>query len=104
MANPGASVAAGHVGSVLGMDVFTDPNVPVDLGAGTNQDVVAMFVADDVWLWESQLKAEAFTQPYADSLGVLYRVYNYAAMIPDRYLASLGQISGTGLVTPVFAG
>ncbi len=104
MANPGASVAAGHVGSVLGMDVFTDPNVPVNLGAGANQDVVAMFVADDVWMWESELKAEAFTQPFADSLGVLYRCYNYAAMIPDRYLATLGRLEGTGLVTPVFAG
>lgn len=104
MANPGASVAAGHVGSVLGMDVFTDPNVPVNLGAGANQDVVAMFVADDVWLWESELKAEAFTQPFADSLGVLYRCYNYAAMIPDRYVASLGQLTGSGLTIPSFAG
>ena len=104
MANPGGAVAAGHVGSVLGMDVFTDPNIAVNTGAGTNQDTVLMFPAADVWIWESQLKAEVFTAPYADSLGVLLRVYNYAAMIPDRYLASLGVLSGTGLVTPVFAG
>jgi HK97 family phage major capsid protein len=104
MASPGDSVAAGHVGSVLGMDVWTDPNIAVNTGAGTNQDTVLMFPAADVWIWESQLKAEAFTAPYADSLGVLLRVYNYAAMIPDRYLASLGVLSGTGLVTPVFAG
>jgi HK97 family phage major capsid protein len=104
MANPGAAVAAGHVGSVLGMEVYTDANLPINLGAATNQDVVLMCVSDDIWLWESEPKAEAFTQPYADSLAVLFRLYNYSAQIPDRYLASLGQLSGTGLTTPVFAG
>jgi len=105
MANPtdGMQAAAGHVGSVLGMDVYTDPNLPVNGGTGTNQDTVLMFVRDDVWLYEGTLRAEAFTQPYADSMGILYRVFNYFAMIPDRYSASLGQISGTGLVTPTFA-
>jgi len=105
MANPadGMQAAAGHVGSVLGMDVYTDPNLPVNGGTGTNQDTVLMFVRDDVWLYEGTLRAEAFTQPYADLMGILYRVFNYFAMIPDRYSASLGQISGTGLVTPTFA-
>jgi len=103
MADPAGNAAAGHVGSVLGMDVFTDPNIPVNLGAGTNQDIVLVLPRDDVWLWESDLRAEAFTAPYADTLGVLYRCFNYLAMVPDRYLASLGQITGTGLVTPVFA-
>jgi len=32
------------------------------------------------------------------------RVLNYAGLIPDRYAASLGQLQGTGLVTPTFAG
>jgi len=62
-----------------------------------------MFVRDDVWLYESTLRAEAFTAPYADSMGILYRVFAYFALIPDRYSASLGQVSGTGLVTPTFA-
>ena len=31
------------------------------------------------------------------------RAFNYFAMMPDRYSTSLGQISGTGLVTPTFA-
>jgi HK97 family phage major capsid protein len=103
LATPGAAAAAGHVGSVLGMDVYVDPNLPLTLGAGTNQDVVLCFVRDDIWLWESDLRVEAFNQPYSDSMAVLFRVFNYAAMIPDRYMASLGQLSGTGLVTPTFA-
>ena len=103
MANPMPGMAAGHVGSVLGMDVYTDPNLPTTLGAGTNQDVVLMFPREDIWLWESDLRAEAFTAPYADAMGVLFRCFSYTAMVPDRYLASLGQIQGSGLVTPTFA-
>ena len=95
--------SVGHVGQVLGMDVFTDANIPTTLGAGANQDVVLMMVSSDIFLWESPLQAEAFEAPYADSMGVLYRCFNYSALIPDRYLASLGQITGTGLTTPVFA-
>jgi len=95
--------SVGHVGQVLGMDVFTDANIPTTLGAGSNQDVVLMMVSSDIFLWESPLQAEAFEAPYADSMGVLYRCFNYSALIPDRYLASLGQITGTGLTTPVFA-
>ncbi len=104
LAGPDANAPAGYVGHALGMEVYTDPNIPTNLGAGTNQDIVLTFKRDDVWLWESTLRAESFREPYADSIGVLFRVFNYAAMIPDRYLASLGQLTGTGLVTPTFAG
>jgi HK97 family phage major capsid protein len=103
MANPDAIQGVGHVGSVLGMDVFTDANIPTNLGTATNQDTILVMPRDDIWLWESDLRAEAFTAPYADTLGVLFRVFNYSALIPDRYLSSLGQISGTALVPPVFA-
>jgi len=103
MATRDDNQSVGHVGQVLGMDVWCDPNIPTTLGAGANQDVVLMMVSDDIFLWESPLQCEAFESPFADSMGVLYRCYNYSALIPDRYLASLGQISGTGLTTPVFA-
>jgi len=102
MASAGDDQAVGRVGSVLGCDVYTDPNIPVNRGGGT-EDVVLMFVRDDVWLWEANLRAEAFTSPLADVMGILYRVYNYFAMVPDRYSASLGQLAGSGLVTPAFA-
>jgi hypothetical protein len=103
LANRDDNQGVGHVGQVLGMDVFTDANIPTNLGAGANQDTILMMVADDIVLWESPLMAEAFDAPYSDSMGILFRVFNYAALIPDRYLASLGQIQGTGLVPPVFS-
>jgi len=102
MATRDDNQGVGHVGEVLGLSVFTDANLPTNLGPGANQDVVLMMVSDDIMLWESPLQAEAFEAPYADSMGVLYRIYNYAAFVPDRYLASLGAITGTGLVPPVF--
>jgi hypothetical protein len=103
MAANSNTLAAGHVGSVLGMDVYTDPNISTTTGAGSNQDTVLMFKRDDIWLWESDFRAETMREPYAESLGVLVRLWNYSALIPDRYLASLGQIVGTGLVSPTFA-
>ncbi len=101
---PAASftVSAGVGASSPGRAVI-DPNVAINTGAGTNQDTVLMFRRDDIWIWESQMRAEAFEQPYADSMGILFRCFNYSAMVPDRYLSSLGQLVGTGLVTPVFA-
>jgi len=102
LANRDDNQGVGHVGQVLGMDVFTDANVPTSLGAGANQDVVLTMVSDDIVLWESPLQAESFEAPYADSMGVLYRIFNYTALIPDRYPASLGQLTGTGLTPPVF--
>jgi len=102
MASRDDNQGVGHVGQVLGMDVFTDANLPTTLGASSNQDIVLMMVASDIMLWESPLQAEAFEAPYSDSMGVLFRIFNYASLIPDRYLASLGQISGTGLTPPVF--
>ncbi len=95
--------AAGHVGNVLGVECYVDSNVPTTLGAAANQDTVLMGVMDDVMLWESPLVSEAFEESYADSMGVLFRCFNYASLQPSRYLASLGQVAGTGLVTPVFA-
>ena len=102
MATPDATQGYGHVGSMLGMEVFTDANIPVNLGAGSNQDVVLVFPRKDIVHWASPLQAETFDAPYSDSMGVLYRAFSYHALVPDRYLASLGQITGTGLVAPTF--
>ncbi len=103
MASTMGSVAAGHVGNILGMDVYSDPSIPTNLGAGTNQDVVLMTKRADLYLYESELRADIQSAPYADSLGLLFRCWNYASLIPDRYTASLGQITGTGLVAPTYA-
>lgn len=98
-----AELAEGRVGEMGGLAVYVDPNIPTNLGAGTNQDVVYVFRRGDVFLWETPEPAmETFMEPYADSMGVLFRLYAYSALIPDRYGSSIVQINGTGLVTPTF--
>lgn len=94
--------AEGAVGTMLGLPVFVDPNIPTNLGAGTNQDEIIVTRASDQYLWEGQLRAEAFQQTYAQNLSVFVRLYNYAAYIPGRYPKSIGVVTGTGAVTPTF--
>ncbi len=92
----------GAVGRFLSLPVVIDPNIPTNLGVGTNQDVVFLLKRDDLWLFESTPTAQAFTAPYAESLGVLFRLYNYAGLILNRLNASIATMNGPGLTPPAF--
>jgi HK97 family phage major capsid protein len=102
----GVVASEGYVGKIMGIPVYSDPSIPTNLGAGT-QDAIIVLRASDVMLWEgvagggTEPRIEAFEQPFAGSLGVLFRVYNFAAMA-SRYPASIGVITGTGLAAPSF--
>jgi hypothetical protein len=87
---------------MLGLPVYTDPNIPTNTGAGTNQDPVFVLRREDVYLYESALRMQSFDATYADSAGVLFRAFAYSAAIPDRYGPSVNVVNGTGLVTPTF--
>lgn len=93
----------GVVGDLLGLPVVTDANIPTNLGgtAGT-QDVIVVAKFDDLWLWEGQVKAEAFEQTYAQNLSLFVRLYNYLSFQPGRYAQSISTVTGTGLVAPTF--
>jgi HK97 family phage major capsid protein len=93
--------AQGVVGHMFGLPVIVDPNVPINLGAGTNQDPIIVLKADDSWLYESTIRAEVFQQTYANSLSLYARVYNYMAL-GHRLSQSIAVINGTGLITPTF--
>jgi HK97 family phage major capsid protein len=94
--------APGAKGELAGIPVYTDANIPINLGAGTNQDVVYVARMSDLWFYEAPIRFESFKEPYADSVGVLYRAFSYVGTVLNRYGASLAAINGTGLVTPVF--
>lgn len=98
----GANVAQGQVGTMLGLPVYVDPNIPSNLGVGTNQDEVFVLRRDDLWLWETAMQSASFDATYANQNSILFRVLGYAAFIPDRFAASVQVISGTGLVQPIF--
>lgn len=94
--------AQNAAGTLLGVPVYVDPNVPTNLGAGTNQDPVIAMRADDLWLWETALQSASFDATYANQMTILFRVHAYSAFIPNRYPKSISVINGTGLVAPTF--
>lgn len=98
----GVASANGVVGNIQGLDVVLDPQIPTNLGAGTNQDPIIVFRAADSILWEGSPNAEAFRETKADQLSVLLRFYRYAAFTTARYAKSVSVVNGTGLVAPTF--
>jgi len=94
--------AEGVVGQIGGLQVITDANMKTNTGAGTNQDPVMVGVKSDLKFWESAIHADTFDAPYADSMGILFRIYSYTALIPSRYTTSVSVIDGTGLIAPTF--
>lgn len=102
LAAMGNVVSEGLVGSLQGLPVYVDPNIPINLGAGTNEDRVIIMRSTDVIFFEGVPQAEAFRETKADQLSVLLRFYNYAALHASRYPKSISVIAGTGLITPTF--
>jgi HK97 family phage major capsid protein len=94
---------AGNSGmTFLGLPVYIDPQIPTNLGTGSNQDEVFLLKQDDLWFFESPVQAESFRAPYADTLGVLFRLYAYVGTILNRYSTSIATLNGTGLIAPTF--
>jgi HK97 family phage major capsid protein len=102
LAAMGANVSEGFVGTLQGLPVYVDPNIPLNLGAGTNEDRIIILRSTDVIFFEGTPQAEAFRETKAEQLSVLLRFYNYAALHASRYPKSISVISGTGLITPTF--
>lgn len=101
MTGPGQA-APGYKGDLLGIPVFTDANLPTNQGAGTNQDTLVLARWSDLEFFESPLRVEAFREPVAASVGVLFRAYSYVGTILNRFNSSIVTITGTGAVTPSF--
>ncbi|GIG57392.1 hypothetical protein Lfu02_17640 [Longispora fulva] len=100
--NLDTQVSQGYVGSILGLPVYVDALIPTTVGAGSNQDTIYLMRSEDLWLWEGQVRAEAFQQTYAQNMSVLLRLYNYLSFQAGRYPQSIATINGTGLVAPTF--
>jgi HK97 family phage major capsid protein len=98
----GPNVAQGYLGNFQGIDWYGDPNLPINLGGGTNEDRIVIVRSTDVILYEGTPRSETFRETKADQLSVLLRFYNYAALHASRYPKSISVISGTGLATPTF--
>lgn len=90
---------AGVVGNICGLDVLTDPSIPLTAGGGT-EDVVIALRRSDLVLHTSPVSM--FTQRDA-SLGpseVRVICSQYASFSSDRFESAVVVISGTGLAAP----
>jgi HK97 family phage major capsid protein len=90
-------VAAGAAGTLAGLPVYLDPLVPSTWNSSTNQDAVFVLRSSDMWLYESELELQVFSETYADNFSLLARALAYSAFLPDRQPASVGVIQGSGL-------
>lgn len=97
-------VAEGPVGRLLGLPVLLDPNITtVGVGGaqtgGTEDEIYALRTPDH-FLWEGSLQTRTLTEVLSGTLQVRLQVYNYIAYLGERYAASTGKISDTGLAAP----
>ena len=92
------------VGSMHGLPVVTDANIPTNLGAGTNEDVILVERVPDLLYWQDgdgSPRRFTFEQSNAPQ-SIRLAVWGDSAFSAGRYPAASAVISGTGLVTPTF--
>lgn len=100
-----AAAVEGAVGTLQGLPVITDSNIPVNLGAGTNEDRIIVCRREDLILWEDTQGAPFMIRAEdvkAANLGVLFVAAGYSAFTAGRYPTATAVIAGTGLATPSF--
>jgi HK97 family phage major capsid protein len=102
IANFGSVAAEQVVGSMHGLPVITDPNLPTNLGASTNQDVIHVLRAEDLWLYESSIRTRVLPEVGSGTLTTRLQVYGYLAFTAGRFPASVAEIGGTALTPPTF--
>jgi HK97 family phage major capsid protein len=76
--------------------------VPVNLGAGTNEDRVILTRQSDHLWFEGALRARAMSEVLGGTLQVRLQVYGYVAATFERFPSATSVVSGTGLITPTF--
>lgn len=95
-------VFEGPAGVLQGLPVVLDPNMPINLGAGTNEDRVIETLSTDHVLFEGPLRTRALPEVKSGTLTVRLQVYAYVAFTAERYPGGTSVVAGTGLVTPTF--
>jgi HK97 family phage major capsid protein len=88
------------VGTLLGLPVFIDANIPANVGAGTNEDRIVVARFRDGFLYEGEIRTRVLPEVLSGNLTVRLQIYNYVAFASGRFPPSHTVIAGTGLVPP----
>ena len=91
--------AQGPAGSIAGIDVYLDANIPITQGGGTEDRIYAVRM-DQLYLWEGELRTRVLMEVLSGTLQVRVQVYEYMAFIAGRLPKAISVISGTGLAQP----
>jgi HK97 family phage major capsid protein len=89
------------VGQIQGVPVITDSNVPITSGGG-DEDRIYVARFEDLYLWETGVRARVLPQTLAQGLSVALQVYSYVAFTGGRHPESVVEING--LTAPSFLG
>jgi len=94
----GSAAGVNAVGSVAGIPVISDANVPVTLGASTNEDrIIVTRRADNILMEQAGSPLGfRFEEVLGSSLSVQMVVYGYSAFTAGRYPVASCVIQGTG--------
>ena len=103
MGSQSGVVPQGLVGVLQGLPVLVDPNIPITLGAGTNEDIIVVTRRADQLFYEVGAPSITVeTGPLSDVGKVRIIAWGYSAFTFARYAKATSRIAGTGLATPTF--
>jgi HK97 family phage major capsid protein len=91
------SNAQGVAGNFAGYPVVVDANVPVNLGAGTNEARIGLFNRQTLYLWEDVPRFKIADQTNIANLQYQFVLYGYYAVAFGRQPKMISVLSGTGL-------
>lgn len=96
-AGEGDAAGYGLVGRMQGLPVYTDANIPTNLGSGTNEDWIIVMASSIVHLWErpGDPVALSFQEQAGTSLQVQLVAMGYSAFTAGRYPAAIGLVKGS---------
>lgn len=94
--------AEGPVGTILGLPVVLDANIPTTLGTGTNEDRIIVVRKEELFVYEDPAGPylEVFHDTGSGTLTVRFRCHTYVAQANARRPTAISVVSGTGLSTP----
>ena len=90
--------AQGPVGNLSGIPVIVDANMPVNLGAGTNQAPIVMANRSTLYLYESAPVMQVADQVNIANLQLQFVMWGYYAVAFGRQPKAIRVINGTGLI------
>lgn len=96
--------AEGLVGSLQGIPVYVDANIPTSLGSSTDEDRIIVCDTNELYIWTDPAGPylDTFRDVGSGNLTVRFRLHSYYAQLHARRPDAISVISGTGLATPSF--